>query len=445
MDLTLTLFGAVAIVALTAISGFFSSSELAVFSVAKHRVDSLVAEEVPGSAALAALRENPHRFLVTALVSNNVANIAAASVATAVLVQYLPAGQAATGSTIVTSFFVIVFGEIAPKSYAVANAEKHALRVSRPVVIAQRVLRPVLFVFEAASGLVTRVVGGDAAIESYVSREEIETLVLSGEEGGALDPEEGAMIRGVLDLETTRVTAVMVPRTDMVTVPDSATPAEAVETAASEHVTRLPVYGENRDDVVGIVDVRDAIRADAAGESLASALREATFVPASKPVDELFATMRDDGHRMVIVVDEFGAVVGLATMEDVIEEVVGELVGRGETEHVRITDAGTAVVNGWTTVTYLNESLRIDLPTPGEFETVAGLITETLGRLPEEGDRVEFGDVAVTVTAATPTRVTRVRVEHLVAEPDAIPADHGGDSTADSDDPAADPDATGER
>ena len=448
MDLTLTLLGAVAIVGLTAISGFFSSSELAVFSVAKHRVDSLVAEGVPGSAALATLRENPHRFLVTALVSNNVANIAAASVATSVLVQYLPAGQAATASTAFTSFFVIVFGEIAPKSYAVANAEKHALRVSRPVVLAQRVLRPVLFVFEAASGLVTRAVGGDTAIESYVSREEIETLVLSGEEGGALDPEEGAMIRGVLDMEGTRVTAVMVPRTDMVAVPDTATPAEAIERAATEHVTRLPVYGENRDDVVGIVDVRDAIRANAAGDDLASATREVTFIPASKPVDELFAEMRDDGHRMVIVVDEFGAVVGLATMEDVIEEVVGELVGRGETEHVRVTDAGTATVSGWTTVTYLNESLGIALPTAGEFETVAGLITEALGRLPEEGDRVEFGDVALIVTAATPTRVTRVRVEHPVAAPGAAPPDGSRKSTgddADSDGEAAsDVDSDGE-
>ena len=412
MDLTLTLFGAIAIVGLTAISGFFSSSELAVFSVAKHRVDSLVAEGVPGSAALATLRENPHRFLVTALVSNNVANIAAASVATAVLVQYLPASQAATGSTVFTSFFVIVFGEIAPKSYAVANAEKHALRVSRPVVIAQRLLRPVLVVFETASGLVTRLIGGDTDIGSYVSREEIETLVLSGEAGGALDPTEGAMIRGVLDLEATRVTAVMVPRTDMVAVRDTATPADIIETAASEHVTRLPVYGENRDDVVGIVDVRDAIRADAAGEDLASATREATFVPASKPVDELFAEMRDDGTRMVIVVDEFGAVVGLATIEDVIEEVVGEIVGRGETEHVRPTGEGTAVVSGWTTVAYLNESLGTDLPLAGEFETVAGLITESVGRLPEEGDRVELGEVVLTVTSATPTRVTRVRVEH---------------------------------
>jgi len=174
--------------------------------------------------------------------------------------------------------------------------------------------------------------------------------------------------------------------------------------------------------VVGIVDVRDAIRADAAGEDLASATREATFVPASKPIDELFAEMRDGGTRMVIVVDEFGAVVGLATMEDVIEEVVGEIVGRGETEHVRVTGAGTAVASGWTTVAYLNESLGIDLPTAGEFETVAGLITESVGRLPDEGDRVEFGNVVLTVTGATPTRVTRVRVDHPVADPDEVPA-----------------------
>ncbi|MES3161656.1 MAG: hemolysin family protein [Halorubrum sp.] len=433
MDLTFTLFGVVAIVVLTAVSGFFSSSELAVFSVAKHRVDSLVAEGVPGSTALATLRENPQRFLVTALVSNNVANIAAASVATAVLVQYLPAGQAATGSTVFTSFFVIIFGEIAPKSYAVANAEKHALRIAHPVTVAQRVLRPVLFVFETVSGAVTRLIGGDTEIGSYVSREEIETIVLSGEAGGALDPTESAMIRGVLDLEATRVTAVMVPRTDMVTVPDTATPAAVIETAASEHVTRLPVYGKNRDDVVGIVDVRDAIRADATGADLASTLREPTFVPASKPVDELFAEMRDDGVRMAIVVDEFGAVVGLATIEDLIEEVVGEIVGRGETEHVRLTGAGTAVVNGWTTVVYLNESLSIDLPTAGEFETVAGLITAVVGRLPEEGDRVEFDDVALTVTGATPTRVTRVRVEHPGVDSatlaDSVDPDDAADTT----------------
>lgn len=419
MNVTITVLGAVAIVALTGISAFFSSSELAVFSVARHRVDALVAADAPGSAALARLRDDPHRFLVTALVSNNVANIAAASVATAVLVAAgFSGGQAATGSTVFTSFFVIVLGEIAPKSYAVANAERHALRVSRIVVAIQRLVWPVLYVFEAASGVVNRVTGGDSEFETYLTREEIETLVRSGEETGALEADESAMIRGVLDLEETRVTAVMVPRTDMVAVPSTASLDDVVATSAAEHVTRMPVYGENRDDVVGIVDVRDALRArDADGDAdgtadLASVLREPTFVPETKPVDELLAEMQRDGSRMAIVVDEFGAIVGMATLEDVVEEVVGEIVGRRETEHVRVVDDDTAIARGWTTVAHLNEVLGTDLPRDGEFETVAGLIHHHLGRLAEEGDRVEIGDVTLTVTEATATRVGRIRVEH---------------------------------
>ncbi|OYR56552.1 hypothetical protein DJ71_26610 [Halorubrum sp. E3] len=413
MDITIAFAGVGAILVLTGISAFFSSSELAVFSVPSHRVDSLLAADAPGARALSALRGDSHRFLVTTLVSNNVANIAAASVATAVFVRFgFSGGEAATGSTLVTSVFVIVFGEIAPKSYAVANAERHALRVSRPVVALQRVMRPVLYVFEALSGIVNRFTGGESAIESYLTREEIETLVLSGEAGGALDPEEGAMIRGVLDLESIRVSTVMVPRTDMVALPDTATPAEAASTAAAEGVTRMPVYGENRDDVVGILDLRDAVAADERGESLASALREPTFVPEIQPVDELFATMRASDLRMAVVVDEFGAVVGIVTLEDVVEEVVGELVGRWETDHVDVVAPDAAVAHGWTTVAHLNETLGLALPIDGGTGTVAGLVTQQLGRVPTEGDRVQIGDVTLSVTDATATRVTRVRVEH---------------------------------
>jgi CBS domain containing-hemolysin-like protein len=226
------------------------------------------------------------------------------------------------------------------------------------------------------------------------------------------------MIRGVLDLESTRVSAVMVPRTDMVAVPDTATPAEVLATAGREGVTRMPVYGENRDDVVGTVDVRDAIGAHERGEPLASALREPTFVPETRPVDELFDEFRSSGRRLAVVVDEFGAVVGLVTLQDVVEEVVGELVGRWETDHVDVVGPGTAVVRGWTTVAHLNETLGLDLPVDGGVETVAGLITQRTGRIAAEGDRVAFGEVTLTVTGATPTRVTRVRVEHPEAGSD---------------------------
>ncbi|GAB3415076.1 hemolysin family protein [Haloparvum alkalitolerans] len=410
MSLTVTLIGIAAIVLLTAISAFFSSSELAVFSVAKHRLDAVVASDVPGAAALSALRGDPHRFLVTVLVSNNVANIAAASVATAVLVQYLPASQAATGSTVVTSFFVIVFGEIAPKSYAVANAERHALRVARPVRAVQRVIRPVLYIFEVTTAAVNRLTGGEGEIESYVTREEIETLVVSGQEAGALDPAEGAMIRGVLDLERTRVREIMVPRTDMVSLPATSSPAEAVDAAVREGVVRLPVYGENRDDVVGVVDVRDAIAARDAGDELSAAVHEPHFVPETKPVDELLAEFRATGAGLMLAVDEFGAVTGLVTLEDVLEEVVGEIVGRGETQAVRVGEGGVAVVRGWATVAHVNETLDTDLPAESGVETVGGLIHAHLGRLAEAGDRVELGATTLEVVEATGTRIKRVRI-----------------------------------
>ena len=412
MDITIAFTGVAAILVLTGISAFFSSSELAVFSVPTHRIDSLLAADVPGARALSALRADSHRFLVTALVSNNVANIAAASVATAVFVRFgFSGGQAATASTAITSVFIIVFGEIAPKSYAVANAEKHALRVSRPVVTIQRVIRPVLYVFEALSGVVNRVTGGESDIESYLTREEIATLVLSGEAAGALDADESAMIRGVLDLGSTRVSSVMVPRTDMVAIPDTATPADVLSAAGREGVTRMPVYGENRDDVIGTVDVRDAIGAQERGEDLASVLREPTFVPETQPLDELFADLRASGRRLAVVVDEFGAVVGIVTLEDVIEEIVGELVGRWEHDHVDVLGPDAAVVHGWTTVAHLNETLGLALPSDG-VETVAGLITQRLGRVPEAGDRVTLDDITLAVAGATATRVTRVRVEH---------------------------------
>lgn len=416
MVLTLTILGFLAIVLLTAISAFFSSSELAVFSIPEHRIDSLVASDVPGAKALAKLREDPHRFLVTALVSNNVANIAAASVATAVLVQYLPAGQAATGATIFTSFFVITLGEIAPKSYAVANAEKHALRVSRPVSIVQRPLRPILYIFEVTTIAINKFTGGESNFESYMSREEIETIVLSGETSGVLDIGEGAMIRSVLDLEKTIIRGVMVPRSAIVSAPTNSSLDDVIQQCWEADVTRLPLFGENRDDIVGVVTLNDALRARASGDSLESITRDPEFVPGTKPVDEVLTEMQVEGHRMVIVVDEFGTVTGLATLEDVIEEVVGEIFDRDESDPVRSVDADTAVINGWATVEYVSQSLDIELPTDGPYVTVAGLVNHQLGHLPEEGDRVELPGCVITVLDATQRRIRRVRIDWTIPE-----------------------------
>ncbi len=411
MSLTVIVAGIGVIIILTVISGFFSSSELAVFSISRHRIDTLVSSGEPGSDALAALRANPHRFLVTVLVSNNVANIAAASVATAMLVQFTDPGQAATLATVVTSFFVILLGEIAPKSYAVAHPERHALRVAHPISIIQRLLRPLLFVFELAMNGINRLTGGEMNFESYLTREDIETIVLSGEHVGALDADEGAMIRGVLDLEDTIVRSMMVPRTDMVTV-QVETPLESViQQCWKASLTRLPVFGETRDDIKGIVDLRDALRAQAEGQSLEDIMTEARFVPSSKPVDALLNEMQRDGHRMVIVVDEFGTVIGLATFEDVIEEVVGEIISVDELDPIQRVDTDSAVIHGWATVEYVNDSLGLDLRYFGPYVTLSGLVAYHAGGFPAEGDRIELGDVTITVLDASNRRIHRVRLD----------------------------------
>lgn len=411
MVLTLTLVGLVVIVALTAISGFFSSSELAVFSVPSHRIESLVAADTPGATALSKLREDPHRFLVTALVSNNVANIAAASVATVLFAQFVSAGQAATAATVGTSFFVIVFGEIAPKSYAVTHAERHALRVSRAIVLIQRVLFPILFVFQVVTSALNRVTGGSSDIESYVTREEIETLIISGEVSGAIDTDESAMIRGVLDLEAISVRNIMIPRTAMVTESVEATPEEVVETCWREHVSRVPLFRENRDEICGFVDLRDVLRANADGQPLTDVMTEATFVPGSKPVDELLTEMQLEEYQIAIVVDEYGTVVGLVTLEDVIEEVVGEIFDRNDTDPVRAVDEDTAVANGWATIDYINEQLGLEIRADGPYETIAGLVNHQTGQLADEGDRIELGSVVITVLDATERRIRRVRID----------------------------------
>lgn len=413
MSLTIAVLGVVAILILIVISGIFSSTELAVFSLTKHRIDALAAGPHPGGAALAELRGDPHRFLVTVLVSNNVANIASASIATALLAMFLDPGVSVAAGTLGISVTVIILGELAPKSYAVANAETHALRISRPILGFQRLFWPVFYLFDVVTRFLNRLTGGATDFESYLTREEIETLVLSGEHTGALDLEEGAMIRGVLDLEKTTIRATMVPRNKIISVPETSTASEVVEVGWREGVSLIPVYGEGLDDIRGVLDIRDALRAEAEGGSLSDYLSDPVFVPSGKPVDETLAEMQAKGHRMVFVVDEFGTVVGLATLEDLIEEVIGELIDREELEPIRIVADDTVIAHGWTTVELVNETLGTTLRTDGRFVTVGGLINHHLGRLAEEGDRVEFENAIVTVLDSSARRIRRVRIERV--------------------------------
>jgi CBS domain containing-hemolysin-like protein len=433
MDISVSLAfaGVGAITVLLALSAFFSGSEIAIFSIERHRIDALFEAGAPGGETLSRLRSSPHRLLVTILVGNNIVNIAMASIATYLLTVALGPGLGLTVATLGMSFLVLVFGEITPKSYGVANAESFALRVAGPIAALQAALYPLVVLFEGVSRGINRLTGGEMEIERpYMTREDLETLLQTGRSQGIIDEDEHEMVQGVFDLSSTRAREVMVPRVNVVAV-DVETPIEEViDLCSTERLTRVPVYEGTLDHVVGIADIRDLERARSEGRTLEEALLPIVQVPDTREIDDLLTEMQDERVSMVVVRDEFGETEGLLTVEDILEEIVGEIFETGEERRIRWRD-GDLLVNGEVTIGEVNDVLETDLPRVGEFETIAGLINDELGRIGDVSDEVTVGDVTLRVESVEGNRITRVCIRRPERPED------GGDTCEAADDDAA--------
>ncbi|WP_424004681.1 hemolysin family protein [Haloarcula salina] len=421
-DSAIAVGGAALIAVLIGISAFFSSSEIAMFSLPAHRVEALVEDGVGGSETLAALKSDPHRLLVTILVGNNLVNIAMSSLATGLLVVLgFGQGQAVTVATLGITALVLLFGESAPKSYAVENTESWALTIAKPLKLAEYVLLPLVLLFDYLTRVVNKITGGRSAIEtSYVTREEIQNIIETGEREGVLDEEEREMLQRTLRFNDTIAKEVMTPRLDMTAVPKTASVEEALETCIQSGHTHLPVYERSLDNVVGVVHVHDLVRerADEDGEresqaALSDLVEPVLHVPESKNVDDLLSEMRKERIHVVIVIDEFGTTEGLLTIEDLTEEIVGEILEGEEREPIEFVDDDTVVVKGEVNVNEVNEALDIDLPEGEEFETVAGSVFNRAGRLVEEGETFAFDGVEIGVERVENTRITRARLQRV--------------------------------
>ncbi|WP_435196633.1 hemolysin family protein [Natronomonas sp. EA1] len=410
--------GAFAIFLLVLLSAFFSSSEIAMFSLADHRVNSLVDDGVKGAEALAELKDDPHRLLVTILVGNNIVNIAMSSIATGLLAVTLGnQGQAVAIATLAITAIVLLFGESAPKSYAVENTESWALRISRPLQLAEYALLPLVITFDYLTRQVNKITGGRSAIEtSYVTREEIRDIIETGEREGVIEEDEREMLQRIFRFNNTIAKEVMTPRLDMTAVPKDASIEEAIETCIQSGHARMPVYEGSLDNIIGVVHIRDLVRDLNYGESdpgdlrLEDLLEPTLHVPESKNVDELLAELRASRMHMVIVIDEFGTTEGLVTMEDLTEEIVGEILEGEEEEPMEFLDDDTLVVRGEVNIEMVNEALEIDLPEGEEFETIAGFIFNRAGRLVEEGEVITYDDIEIRVMEVENTRIMKARV-----------------------------------
>jgi putative hemolysin len=395
-------------------SGFFSSSEIALFSLPTHQIDAMVEEGKRGARAVKSLKEDPHRLLVTVLVGNNMVNITMSSISTTLVGFYFDPGTAVLVSSFGITSMVLIFGETAPKSYAVENTESWARTVARPLTIVGKVLWPLISLFYYLTNVVNRITGGTSAIEeSYVSRDEIRNMIKTGEREGILDEEERQLLQRTLRFTDATTKEVMTPRLDMAAISKDATVEEAIEKCIQSGHARLPAYEGSLDNVIGVFDIRELADADYGtfdDLKVADVINPTLHVPESKNVDELLTEMRENRMHMVIVLDEFGTTEGLITMEDITEEIVGEILMGDEDHPIEFVDDNEVLVSGEVNIHEVNEALDIDLPEGEEFETIAGFIFNLAGRLVEQDEEFDYENVTLRAEQVEDARIQKVRV-----------------------------------
>ena len=401
---------------LVLLSGVFSGAEIALFSVPFTRVDALAEEGVRGAQALKRLKSNPERLLVTLLIGNNVVNIGAASIATYAATEAF--GSAGVGiATGGMTLLVLFFGEIIPKTYAAAHALKVSL-VTAPIFLwLTRLALPIVLPFEAVSRLV---LPNSRTIPS-VTESEIRALTLLGHEAGAIEEHERELIERAFALDAMRAWEVMTPRTEIFAWPAERELGEIATELSDVPYSRIPVYGESLDDITGVLYVRDAFEALIEGchsVKLGTLARQPFFVPHSISLVQLLADFRSRRIHMGVVVDEHGGTDGIVTLEDILEELVGEITDELDIPDESIVHIGRGeiLVDGSTDLKEVNQLFDTDLPVH-EHRTVNGLLLGGFGRVPDQGETLELEGLRIEVLEATETQVQRVKISRMSLDP----------------------------
>lgn len=388
-------------------------SETALMALSKIRIRHMVEEGVKGAKLVEKLAEDPSRLLGAILIGNNVVNIGASALATSVAVKAF--GEGSVGVvTIVMTILVLIFGEITPKSIAKQNSESVALKVSKPINVIVKLFRPFVVVFSAISGLFIKILGGDPkANEPFITEEELKTMVGVSEEEGVLEDVEKEMIFNVFEFADSQVKDVMVQRVDVVAVDVNATYDEVINVIKTEQFSRIPVYNQNIDDVIGVLNVKDLIIAAQSKENfkVSDYMREPYYTFEFKKITELFNEMKKNRNHMAVVLDEYGGNVGIVTIEDLIEEVVGEIEDEYDDENsdIVVVKEDEYIVDGSARLDHIGDLIGVAMESE-EFDSVGGLVIGELGRFPEQSEEVKLNNIRFVVEEVDKNRIKKVRI-----------------------------------
>ena len=403
----------VLVVVCLVLSAFFSSSETALTTVNLIRIRNLADNGDKAAAWVLKARRDQSKMLGAILIGNNVVNLSASSMLT-VLVTDVFGSQAVGAATGVLTLLVLLFGEITPKSIASLEAEKNALRFARVICLLMTILTPVIFVVNLLSGGVLRLLGVDPNKPTdSITEDELRTIVEVGHEKGVIESEEKEMINNVFDLGDSVARDIMVPRIDMSFVDVEASYEELMEIFRRDHYTRLPVYEDNTDNVIGIINMKDLILLeDRAAFSVRDYLRQPLFTFESKKLSELMIEMRKTSNNIVIVLDEYGATAGLITLEDILEEIVGDIrdeFDADEEDELKEISKGEYLADGSMNLDDINDRLGLELVSE-DFDSLGGFMIDRLEHLPAEGEEVDTEEVRLVVEKVNKNRIDKVHI-----------------------------------
>lgn len=395
-------------------SAFFSASETALTSLSRIRLRNMVEDKIKNADKISRLLDDPNRLLSSILVGNNLVNNGASALTTALAIQIFR-GDAGSGAGVATAFItvvILIFGEITPKTIAAQKAEKVALFVVNIIAVVVFVLRPAVAVLNVVTGGLIRLFGCNPNERAPIITEaELKTIVNVSHEEGLLELDERTMINNVFDFGDAKAKDVMTPRMDMAAVSQDVTYDDFAEVVREEGFSRLPVYNEDIDDIVGILYVKDVFFVDGADFSAVKYMRDPFFTYESKPVAELFAQMRFHHLAVAVVLDEYGGTAGLVTIEDMVEEIVGEIIDEydDEEEEFEVIKEDEYVVDGSTRLEDFNKMMGSNL-TSDEVDTIAGYVLMILGNFPVGGEILEIEGLKIVVEEMDKNRISKLRV-----------------------------------
>lgn len=418
---------------LIGVNAFFAASEIAILSVRQSKLKPLIEEGNKSAKIVDRYLEEPSKLLATIQVGITFAGFFASALSAKTLAVHLANLLKRTNLfvisqfadsisfiliTAVVAYITLVLGELVPKRMALQKSDKVALSVAKPIAFISKIAYPIVKLLTNSTNLIVKLLGGSIKYDSQqITEEEIRLMINVGEERGIIQETETEMINSIFEFDDTVVKEVMTPRTDMVTVNVNAKIEEILDVIVEEHFSRIPVYEDTIDNIIGILYVKDLFGIIKKGEglevSLKDMIRDAYYVSEYKKIDELFKEMQKSKNHIAIVIDEYGGTAGLITIEDLLEEIVGNIFDEYDDvvlEYEQV-NSDTYLVNGMLSLDEVNHIMDIELPEDElEFDTISGMVLSLSGKMPEVGDEVEFDGIKFRIEEVEDKRITKIRI-----------------------------------